>query len=131
MPLSTARTATAGLGVRNPHACVFPHRHRLTATPHRWLPFLRAVELRALYDKFGETGLKDGVPDGEGGLLGGDYAYEEDGLDSFEDFFGTSNPYAPIVEAASEEMKKSKPTSTSKLQTVRCLSLQDSLSWRA
>lgn len=59
---------------------------------------LSQSELRALFDKFGEVALKFGVPDGQGGTLGGNYAYEENGDDIFEKFFGTSNPFASVIE---------------------------------
>jgi len=57
-------------------------------------------DLRALFDKFGEAGLKEGVPDNSGGYLGGNYAYAQNGDEIFESFFGTANPFATIVEAA-------------------------------
>jgi len=61
---------------------------------------LANYELRALFDKFGEIALKEGVSDGNGGFLGGNYAYGFNGNEIFESFFGTSNPFASIVEAA-------------------------------
>lgn len=61
---------------------------------------LANYELRALFDKFGEIALKEGVSDGNGGFLGGNYAYGFNGSEIFESFFGTSNPFASIVEAA-------------------------------
>lgn len=61
---------------------------------------LSSYELRALFDKFGEIALKEGVADGNGGFLGGNYAYGFNGNEIFEGFFGTSNPFASIVEAA-------------------------------
>ena len=86
---------------------------------------LSNYELRALFDKFGEIALKEGVADGNGGaypccagsltsssvltacdaprhagFLGGNYAYGYNGNEIFESFFGTSNPFASIVEGA-------------------------------
>ena len=83
------------------------------------------VDLKALFDKFGEAGLKEGVPDNSGGeaaailaavaldlycrgsqpgpvagYLGGNYSYAQNGNEIFESFFGTANPFATIVEGA-------------------------------
>jgi DnaJ-class molecular chaperone len=61
---------------------------------------LSDYELRAVFDKFGEVAIKEGVSDGNGGFIGGNYAYGFNGNDIFASFFGTSNPFASIVEAA-------------------------------
>ena len=81
----------------------------------------RTDELRAVFDKFGEVAIKEGVSDGNGGerrccrrpraalatgshaggcagFIGGNYAYGFNGNDIFASFFGTSNPFASIVE---------------------------------
>ena len=84
----------------------------------------RTDELRAVFDKFGEVAIKEGVSDGNGGerrccrrpraaplatgshaggcagFIGGNYAYGFNGNDIFASFFGTSNPFASIVEGA-------------------------------
>ena len=50
-------------------------------------------EKRAIYDMYGEEGLKAGVPDGKGGMKGGfSSATEPDEI--FRRFFGTDNPFA-------------------------------------
>lgn len=61
---------------------------------------LSGYELRAVFDKFGEAGLKEGASDGSGGYFGGTYEYAGNGMDLFETFFGTSNPFASIIEVA-------------------------------
>jgi len=61
---------------------------------------LSNYDLRAMFDKFGEAGLKEGVPDNTGGYIGGNYEYAQNGSEIFESFFGTANPFAAIVEAA-------------------------------
>eukprot|EP01051_Picozoa_sp_SAG22_P023235 SAG22_NODE_5908_length_933_cov_0.736211_1_plen_235_part_10 len=61
---------------------------------------LSSYDLRAVYDKFGEAGLKEGVADGAGGYFGGTYAYSGGGAELFASFFGPSNPFASITEVA-------------------------------
>lgn len=55
---------------------------------------------RALYDQFEEAGLKDGVPDGKGGLLGGTYRFSGDAQRIFETFFGSASPFGDIYGGA-------------------------------
>lgn len=51
---------------------------------------------RALYDQYGEEGLKKGVPTNDGFIL--PYVYHEDALQTFKEFFGTTNPYVDLVQ---------------------------------
>ena len=48
---------------------------------------------RAIYDQFGEEGLKGGVPDGSGGFTSG-YTFHGDPFKVFSTFFGGDNPFA-------------------------------------
>lgn len=48
---------------------------------------------RAIYDQFGEEGLKGGVPDGSGGFTHG-YTFHGDPFKVFSTFFGGNNPFA-------------------------------------
>lgn len=57
---------------------------------------------RALYDQYEETGLKDGVPDGRGGLIGGTYRFSGDPQRIFETFFGSSSPFGDLYGALSD-----------------------------
>lgn len=50
-------------------------------------------EKRAIYDQYGEEGLRNGVADGEGGTRGG-FDASVDAAKIFESFFGTQNPFA-------------------------------------
>jgi len=50
-------------------------------------------EKRAIYDQYGEEGLKNGIPDGNGGTRGG-YSFNNNAKEIFERFFGTDNPFA-------------------------------------
>merc|ERR1711988_672068 len=52
---------------------------------------------RAIYDQYGERGLKEGVPDGKGNLTGGKYRYNDNAMEIFASFFGTSSPFADIL----------------------------------
>ena len=53
---------------------------------------LSNYELRDIYDKFGETLMKSGVPDNKLGYRGG-YKFQGNSFEIFEKFFGTSNPF--------------------------------------
>lgn len=57
---------------------------------------------RAIYDQYGERGLKEGVPDGKGGVQGGKYRFNNNAVDIFTAFFGTSSPFADILSGESE-----------------------------
>lgn len=50
---------------------------------------------RAVYDQFGEEGLKNGVPQGSGesGAWTQGYTYHNDPYKTFSDFFGGNNPF--------------------------------------
>jgi len=59
---------------------------------------------RAIYDQFGEEGLRAGIPtvDGEGFANG--YTFHGDALKVFREFFGGDNPYADFFDAEGEFM---------------------------
>lgn len=57
---------------------------------------LSSPTLRAIYDQYEEAGLKDGVPDGRGGLIGGTYRFSGDAQRIFETFFGSSSPFGEL-----------------------------------
>ena len=50
---------------------------------------------RAVYDQFGEEGLKNGVPEGSGeaGAWTGGYTFHGSAEKVFRDFFGGDNPF--------------------------------------
>lgn len=48
---------------------------------------------RAIYDQYGHEGLRNGVPNGQGGTSE-TYSYSMNAQEIFERFFGTSNPFA-------------------------------------
>merc|ERR1719313_3115654 len=52
---------------------------------------------RAIYDQYGERGLKEGVPDGKGGVKGGKYRFNNNAAEIFTAFFGTASPFADIM----------------------------------
>ncbi len=64
--------------------------------PASFLP--PAGKRKATFDLYGESGLKDGAPDGRGGKKGGFYAFEVSPLSVFETFFGTANPYGALMD---------------------------------
>lgn len=48
---------------------------------------------RAIFDQYGYEGLRDGIPDPNGGSQPG-YEYKQNAQEIFESFFGTNNPFA-------------------------------------
>mmetsp|Transcript_13241 Transcript_13241/g.45805 ORF Transcript_13241/g.45805 Transcript_13241/m.45805 type:complete len:343 (-) Transcript_13241:80-1108(-) len=58
---------------------------------------------KGCFDLYGEEGLKVGVPDGKGkgGKKGGFYTFDKAPLDIFNEFFGTANPYAALMDISS------------------------------
>eukprot|EP00826_Nyctotherus_ovalis_P031614 TRINITY_DN2530_c0_g1_i5.p3 TRINITY_DN2530_c0_g1~~TRINITY_DN2530_c0_g1_i5.p3 ORF type:complete len:129 (+),score=37.46 TRINITY_DN2530_c0_g1_i5:124-510(+) len=57
---------------------------------------LRDPGRKAIYDQYGETVLKEGLPGKDGKK--NCYHYAGNALEIFEKFFGTDNPYIDIVE---------------------------------
>jgi DnaJ-class molecular chaperone len=55
------------------------------------------VERKAWFDKYGEYGLKEGVPSHDGSLIGG-YRYGGNSFEIYEKVFGTMNPFAERLE---------------------------------
>ncbi|XP_039282798.1 dnaJ homolog subfamily B member 13-like [Nilaparvata lugens] len=51
---------------------------------------------RAVYDQYGEEGMKKGVPSPQGWIP--PYAYHGDPVRTYQEFFGTSSPYADILQ---------------------------------
>jgi len=51
---------------------------------------------RAIFDQFGERGLKEGIPNGEGGFKGGIYRFAGNSAEIFTLFFGTSSPFSDL-----------------------------------
>ncbi len=60
-----------------------------------YLPLFESAERKARYDKFGEEGLKGGVPTAENEFLEG-YTFHGDAKKVFKNFFGGENPFAGI-----------------------------------
>lgn len=52
---------------------------------------------RAIFDEYGETGLKRGIPDGSGGFTGGRYVFSATPDEVFAQFFGTLSPFADLL----------------------------------
>ncbi|XP_026671683.1 dnaJ homolog subfamily B member 13-like [Ceratina calcarata] len=50
---------------------------------------------RTIYDQFGEEGLKNGVPGGEGFIQ--PYIYHGEPMRTYREFFGTESPYADLL----------------------------------
>ena len=55
------------------------------------------VERKAWFDKYGEYGLKEGVPGPNGKIIGG-YRYPGNSFEIFDKVFGTHNPFAEKLE---------------------------------
>lgn len=50
-------------------------------------------EKRAIFDQYGYEGLRDGIPDDTGDIIGG-YQFSHNANEIFESFFGVNNPFA-------------------------------------
>lgn len=50
-------------------------------------------KLRTIFDQYGAKGLKNGIPNGKGGLVGA-WSYSRDPEEQFSDFFGSISPFA-------------------------------------
>lgn len=88
-----------------PPVCL-AHRSRPTHT-HTHIPthtHTNAAHNKGFYDLYGEDGLKEGVPDGRGGILGGAYSFDASAqpLAVFAKFFGTSNPFEALTAIAAQ-----------------------------
>eukprot|EP00163_Fabomonas_tropica_P007121 TRINITY_DN16775_c0_g1_i1.p1 TRINITY_DN16775_c0_g1~~TRINITY_DN16775_c0_g1_i1.p1 ORF type:complete len:319 (+),score=97.62 TRINITY_DN16775_c0_g1_i1:186-1142(+) len=57
---------------------------------------------RAVFDQYGEEGLKSGVPDGEGGFKTQAYHFAGKPEQIFQEFFGSANPYADFSEVGGQ-----------------------------
>nr|XP_033336325.1 dnaJ homolog subfamily B member 13-like [Megalopta genalis] len=55
---------------------------------------------RAIYDQFGEEGLKNGVPSAEGFIE--PYVYHGEPMRTYREFFGTDKPYADLLHVLSQ-----------------------------
>ena len=55
------------------------------------------MERKSWFDKYGEYGLKEGVPSHDGSLIGG-YRYGGNSFEIYEKVFGTMNPFAEKLE---------------------------------
>lgn len=56
---------------------------------------------RAVFDQYGYEGLRDGIPDAQNGGREPGYNYKQNAQEIFENFFGTSNPFATFGFGAS------------------------------
>ena len=55
------------------------------------------MERKGWFDKYGEYGLKEGVPGPSGTTIGG-YTYPGNSFEIFDRVFGTTNPFAEKLE---------------------------------
>jgi DnaJ family protein B protein 13 len=75
------------------------------ARPTMCFPTVRTIivltdtlaERKGWFDKYGEYGLKEGVPGPNGNIIGG-YRYGGNSFEIFEKVFGTTNPFADRLE---------------------------------
>ena len=65
---------------------------------YMYLLRISSAPKRAVYDQFGEEGLKNGVPEGSGeaGAWTGGYTFHGCSDKVFRDFFGGDNPFQGI-----------------------------------
>ncbi|XP_065650076.1 dnaJ homolog subfamily B member 13 isoform X2 [Hydra vulgaris] len=65
---------------------------------------LSNYQLRAIYDQFGEEGLKNGIPNIEGGFTKG-YVFHGDAEKVFKEFFGGENPFLEMYEISPHDVE--------------------------
>ena len=89
---------------------------------------LSDAKRKGTYDLFGEEGLKDGVPDGQGGHKGGLYMFDPEVTPGqvFTRFFGCSNPYQAL-DAISAQFESMSTTEAPKLGKSRVYPVELSL----
>jgi len=58
---------------------------------------------KSIYDQYGEDALKEGLPDGKGGLRGG-YKFSGNAFEVFEKFFGSTNPFFEIYDESGKDL---------------------------
>jgi DnaJ-class molecular chaperone len=58
-----------------------------------FITLILKVEIKSWFDKYGEYGLKEGVPGPTGTIIGG-YRYPGNSFEIFDRVFGTTNPFA-------------------------------------
>ena len=63
------------------------------------MSFFFSARKRAVYDQFGEEGLKNGVPSGSGeaGAWTNGYTFHGNPEKVFRDFFGGDNPFQGLL----------------------------------
>jgi len=52
---------------------------------------------REIFNQYGESGLKNGIPDGKGGFTGGRYVFATKPEDIYTQFFGTASPFSDLL----------------------------------
>jgi len=65
---------------------------------------LSSSQRRALYDQFGEEGLKNGVPTTKEGVFTKGYTFHGDPERVFKEFFGGDNPFLELYEISPHEV---------------------------
>ena len=64
-------------------------------------PDLTDPKLRAIFDQWGEKGLKEGVSTVSGGSTGR-WVYNKDPNEQFSEFFGSTNPFASFFKSTDD-----------------------------
>lgn len=85
---------------------------------------LRNLETRAVFDQFGEEGLKNGLPKKMGGWSEG-YTFHGDAKRVFRDFFGTDNPFADFQVPNNEKGTFGGKTQDPPIERELCVSLEE------
>ena len=82
---------------------------------------------RAIFDQYGEKGLKEGTPNGKGGLAGG-YTFKANPEELFADHFGSTSPFADFFgNAGGDPLFKSYTQTESKKVPAQEINLYVSL----
>lgn len=80
----------------NSERCKNPNANQVFALIGEAYDVLSNSLRRAVFDQYGEEGLKRGVPGPDGYIKG--YHYHGDPMKTYKDFFGTYSPYADLLD---------------------------------
>lgn len=87
---------------------------------------LSSAKSRSVFDQYGEKGLKSGVPNGKGGFVE-PWAYTNNPVEQFEDFFGSFSPFADFfsddagnAKLFQSDMKNAAPKNEAVMVSLYC-----------
>ncbi|KAL1508992.1 hypothetical protein ABEB36_003801 [Hypothenemus hampei] len=93
----------------NSERCKNPQSYQVFSLIGEAYEVLTNTLLRAVFDQYGEEGLKRGVPGPDGYIPA--YHYHNDPMLTYKEFFGTTSPYADLLDVLKDPPQLCKTTS--------------------